>query len=62
MASSDLRVRAWAWYLELSIWSLLLMALSGVYLWLSTRPRHRWARVSLVVGTLVLVGFYWVVR
>jgi hypothetical protein len=62
VASSDLRVRAWAAYLELSIWSLLLMALSGAYLWLTSRPRHRWAWASLVVGTLVFVGFYWVVR
>jgi hypothetical protein len=62
VASPDLRARAWTWYLELSIWSLLLMAVSGVYLWLDSRPRHRWAWLSLAVGTLVFAGFYWVVR
>jgi len=38
------------------------MAFSGVYLWLDSRPRHRWAWLSLALGTLVFVGFYWVVR
>jgi hypothetical protein len=27
------------------------MALSGVYLWLSSRPAHRWAQVSFAVGS-----------
>ena len=60
-AAPDLRLQAWAWYIELSIWSLMLMALSGVYLWLASRPRHAWAWASLVVGSLALVAFYWYV-
>lgn len=61
-SAPGLWTRAWAWYVELSIWSLILMALTGVYLWLVSRPRHRWARACLAAGTLVFAVFYWVVR
>jgi hypothetical protein len=49
--SPDIRMRLWAWYNEAAIWSLVAMTLSGVYLWLATRPSHRWAQASLAVGT-----------
>ena len=58
----DLRIQAWAWYIEFSIWSLILMALSGLYLWLESRPGYRWAQVSFGVGSLIFVCFYWFVR
>lgn len=52
-------VRAWAWYNELAIWSLLLMTVSGLYLWVATRPRHRWARLAFAAGLLLFLGLYW---
>ena len=60
--TSDLRIQAWAWYIEFSIWSLILMALSGLYLWLESRPGYRWAQISFGVGSLIFVCFYWFVR
>jgi hypothetical protein len=52
-------VRAWAWYNELAIWALLFMAVSGVYLWLASRPGHRWAQLAFVGGMLLFIGLYW---
>jgi len=40
----------WRWYTELAIWSLILMALSGVYLWLASRPAYGWGQISFVAG------------
>jgi hypothetical protein len=50
---------AWAWYIELSIWSLMLMALSGAWLGLITRWPFWWTKASLVAGTLGFGIFYW---
>jgi hypothetical protein len=60
--SPYLRVRLWAWYNEFAIWSLLAMAISGVYLWLASRPGYRWAQVSFAAGVAVFVGLYVVTR
>ena len=60
--SPDVRIRMWSWYTEFSIWSLIFMALSGVYLWLASRPGHRWAQVCLAAGTLGFVLLYILVR
>jgi len=49
--SPALRVRMWTWYVEFSIWSLLGMTCSGLYLWLASRPAWRWAVVSFAAGT-----------
>jgi hypothetical protein len=54
--------RLWAFYMEFSIWSLIVMALSGVYLWLASRPRHRWAQVSFAAGSAIFVIFYLAIR
>lgn len=48
--SKQLVIRMWSWYTEFAIWSLLFMSATGVYLWLASRPGHRWAQVSLVLG------------
>lgn len=61
-SQSDPRIQAWAWYIELSIWSLILMALSGLYLWLDSRRGYLWAQISFGVGSLIFGCFYWVVR
>jgi hypothetical protein len=57
-AQPELRTQLWAWYMEFSIWSLMLMSLSGVYLWLATRPKYRWAQASFAVGSAIFVIFY----
>ena len=61
-ARPDLRIQAWAWYIEFSIWALILMALSGTYLWLASRPEFRWAQISFATGIIVFVAFYIAVR
>lgn len=52
--------RCWAWYIELSIWSLVLLALSGAWLGLTTRWRYWWTKAALAAGTLGFAIFYWV--
>jgi hypothetical protein len=56
--SRYLRLRLWAWYNEFAIWSLLAMSISGVYLWLASRPGYRWAQVSFAAGTAAFVILY----
>ena len=60
--SRYLRVRLWAWYNEFAIWSLLAMSISGVYLWLASRPRYRWAQLSFAAGTTAFLALYAVTR
>jgi hypothetical protein len=62
IAKRDLRIKLWTWYNEFSIWSLMLMALSGVYLWLSSRPGFLWAQVSFVAGCGAFIVLYIVTR
>lgn len=54
----DWRMQAWGAYMELSIWSLIFMALSGVYLWLASRPGLRWAQCSLVAGMVSFIALW----
>jgi len=56
--TSDSGVRAWAWYTEFSIWSLIFMAVSGAWLGLTERQRFRWTNVSLATGCAVFAAFY----
>jgi hypothetical protein len=58
----ELRTRLWAWYMEFSIWSLMLMSLSGVYLWLASRPGYRWAQASFAAGAAIFIVFYIAIR
>lgn len=55
-------VHAWAWYIELSIWSLVLMSLSGLWLGVTARWNFRWTRVSLATGSAAFVILYLVAR
>jgi hypothetical protein len=55
-------VRAWAWYIELSIWSLVAMTLSGLWLGVTARWNFRWTRVSLAAGSAAFVVLYWMER
>lgn len=51
--------RAWGVYNELSTWAFLFMTLSGVYLWVDTRPGMRWAQLiaAVSVGSAVVLWF-----
>jgi hypothetical protein len=55
-------VHAWAWYIELSIWSLALMALTGLWLGVTARWKWVWTRVSLATGIAAFVILYWLER
>jgi hypothetical protein len=55
---SDWRVRLWTYYNEFSVWSLIAMAVSGVYLWLCSRPGYLWAQVSFLAGTAAVLVLY----
>jgi uncharacterized iron-regulated membrane protein len=53
-------VRVWAAWNEAGIWALLFFCVSGLYLWMATRPSWKWAWVSLLAST-VIFGAFWVV-
>ncbi len=59
---SDPRLRLWACYVEFSIWSLLAMVLTGLYLWASARWRFRWARISFAAGTALVAALWTMFR
>lgn len=59
---TDLRIRLWTWYNEFAIWSLIFMSATGVYLWLASRPRYRWAQVSFAAGSGIFVLLYAISR
>ena len=56
-----LSARLWGFYNELSTWAFLFMTLSGIYMWLVTRPGLRWAQASAaaIVGLSV---FLWILN
>ena len=47
-------IHVWAWWNEAAMWTLIGFTLSGVWLWLSSRPRFYWAWTALAGGTVVL--------
>jgi len=59
---SDWRMRLWARCNNFAIWSLLWMAISGVYLWLASRPRYRIAQYSFAGGAAIFILLYAVTR
>ena len=56
--------RAWVWglYNEISLWCFSFMTLSGVYLWLATRPWLKWAQALAVAGIVLFIGLWFVTR
>jgi len=60
--SVDRRIQLWGYYNEFAIWSLLGMPLSGLYLWLSSRPGYRPAQLVFLAGTTFFVVLYVVTR
>src|SRR5207249_6549453 len=59
---TDWRIRYWTYYNEFSIWSLIGMSISGVYLWLASRPRYRPALYVFALGCGSFILLYAVTR
>jgi hypothetical protein len=47
----DWPARIWRVYNEIAAWAFLFMTLTGLYLWLATRPKLRWAWITFVTGS-----------
>lgn len=55
-------VMAWGYFNELSTWAFLFMTISGLYLWIATRPGLRWAQLSLAGATAVTLALWITIR
>jgi len=55
----DLSSRLWGYYNEFSTWAFLFMVLSGIYLWVATRPGMRWALI-LAGATATITLALWI--
>ena len=55
----DRSARLWGYYNELSTWALLLMSVSGLYMWIATRPGLPWAQIC-AGGAAALCVILWV--
>jgi uncharacterized iron-regulated membrane protein len=49
---------AWAAWNELGIWALLGFCVSGLYLWLATRPGWLWGWATLAIATGAFISFW----
>ena len=54
--------KAWGLYNEISLWAFVFMTFSGVYLWLATRSRMRWAWWTSAAGAAVFAALWFAVR
>jgi hypothetical protein len=59
---APLLVRIWAEWNEAGMWLLLGFAVSGAWLWLTSRPRFLWAWMLLAAGSAALAIFWQVFR
>lgn len=55
-------VRLWAYFNEFSTWAFFFMSLSGLYMWVATRPGLPWAQICFGGGTVVGVILWFVTR
>ena len=55
-------VRIWAAWNEFAMWCLIAFCVSGIYLWLATRPRFYWAYVAGVSGLAAFAVLYRLIR
>ena len=58
----DISARLYGVYNEFATWAFLFMSLSGVYMWIATRPGLPWARICIGATTIVTVILWWAVR
>jgi hypothetical protein len=59
---SAVPARLWAWYNEMSTWAFLFMTVSGVYMWLATRPGIPWARICAAASLVVTIALWLATR
>ncbi len=60
--TGDWRLMAWTWFNELGIWALLFLSVSGVFIWLASRPRLRLAVTSFGGGLAVFIILWILIR
>lgn len=53
---------AWGYYNTLATWAFLFMTISGVYMWIATRPNLNWARISFGAMALFTAVMWFVIR
>ena len=53
---------AWGAFNEFSNWAFLFMTLSGVYMWIATRPGLRWAQLSFGATVVVTLALWFAIR
>ena len=53
---------AWGYFNEISTWAFVFMTFSGLYLWVATRPRLRWAQLSLAGMTAATIVLWAAIR
>lgn len=58
----ELGARVWGAYNEFANWAFLLMTLSGIYLWLATRPKIVWAWATLGLAGVIFAALWWGTR
>jgi hypothetical protein len=61
-SAADWRIRLWAVYVDLSVFSLLFMTLTGVWLWITSRPRLWWAWSAVAAGTGIVAVLWMAMR
>jgi len=63
-AGEDWRLRLWSLYVELSIWAVLLLPVTGLTLWLTSPARRRYRPARWILGgaTLLALLFYVAIR
>ena len=60
--SPHISTRLYGVYNEVSTWAFFFMSLSGLYMWIATRPGLPWARIIIGAATLMTVIMWWAVR
>ncbi|MDZ4796981.1 MAG: PepSY domain-containing protein [Bryobacteraceae bacterium] len=55
-------VMAWGYFNEFSTWAFLFMTISGLYLWVATRPGLRWAQLTLAGATALTLALWVTIR
>ena len=55
---AELQAKLWAYYNEFSLYAFTFMTLSGVYMWLATRPRMRWAQLTFGASVVTAAALW----
>jgi hypothetical protein len=58
----DWRTRYWSYYTEFGIWTLIAMALTGIWQWLLSRPGLRWAQITILLACVSFAALYILTR